>query len=58
MPRVRSRSPAAPTRAGLEAYALAVEGIALVTTGQVQQGMSQLDEAAAACIGGEVRSRG
>ena len=55
MPRVRSTSPDARTRCNLEANALAVEGIALVTTGHVQAGMSKLDEAAAACIAGEVR---
>lgn len=39
----------------LEAYALSVEGLALVTAGRVAEGVGKLDEAAIACIAGEVK---
>jgi DNA-binding CsgD family transcriptional regulator/Tfp pilus assembly protein PilF len=37
----------------LEMMALATEGLALVTEGEVERGISRLDEAAAAALGGE-----
>ena len=40
----------------LEAYALAIEGIGLVTSGRVDEGLGRLDEAATACLAGEVRA--
>jgi LuxR family transcriptional regulator, maltose regulon positive regulatory protein len=40
-----------------EMYGLAVEGLSLVTSGYVDEGMSKLDEAAAACVSGEVSDR-
>ncbi len=40
----------------LEGYALAVEGIGLVTSGMVAEGLGRLDEAATACLAGEVRA--
>ena len=39
----------------LEALALAIEGLALDTTGRVHEGLSNLDKAATACLGGEVK---
>jgi ATP/maltotriose-dependent transcriptional regulator MalT len=39
---------------GLEVMALAVDGTALVTEGDLENGTAELDEAAAAAIGGEV----
>lgn len=41
----------------VEVLALALEGLALVTEGAVDQGMRRLDEAGAAATGGEVRDR-
>jgi DNA-binding CsgD family transcriptional regulator len=41
----------------LEMLALATEGMALVSEGQIQDGMRRLDEAAAAAIGGEMSDR-
>ena len=38
----------------LEMQALALEGLALVSLGQVEQGMRRLDEATAAAVGGEM----
>lgn len=40
-----------------EMVALSAEGLALVTAGMVEEGMSKLDEAATACVSGEVRDR-
>lgn len=42
--------------AELEAYALSLEGIGLVTSGMVEAGLGRLDEAATACLAGEVRA--
>jgi hypothetical protein len=39
----------------LQMLGMAVEGLALVTEGQVQEGMRRLDEAVAAAVGGELR---
>jgi ATP/maltotriose-dependent transcriptional regulator MalT len=39
----------------LEALALAIQGVALVTLGRISGGMRKLDEAATACLGGEVK---
>lgn len=36
-------------------WALAQEGLALVTAGRVEEGMRRLDEASAAAAGGELR---
>lgn len=41
--------------ADIEALASAIEGLALVTQGSVVEGMSRLDEAAAAVLAGEVK---
>jgi hypothetical protein len=39
----------------LEMLALAIEGAALVASGELERGMGQLDEATAAALGGEMR---
>jgi len=39
----------------LEMHGLALEGLALVSAGEVERGMAQLDEATAAATGGEMR---
>jgi DNA-binding NarL/FixJ family response regulator len=38
-----------------EMYGLALEGLACVTMGAVREGMSKLDEAATACVAGDVK---
>src|SRR5690606_6504373 len=40
----------------LEAYAMSLEGIGLVTSGSVESGLGRLDEAATASLSGEVRA--
>ena len=39
----------------VEMYGLALEGLALVSAGTVAEGMSKLDEAATACVSGDVK---
>lgn len=48
---------AAASDAELECMALAIEGLVLVTSGRVREGMRRLDEVAAAATGGDLRDR-
>jgi DNA-binding NarL/FixJ family response regulator len=41
----------------MQIYALALEGFALVTEGEVKTGLRRLDEATAAAVGGEISNR-